>query len=1088
MFASLNVLKELQKHYETNPKDPLKGIIWHTQGSGKTALTYHLTKLIRDFFSPLNKKTKFYFIVDRLDLLEQAKNEFLKRGLCAHEAENKEDLSQKLKSSSVFENPQGNDEIIVVNIQKFKAPNEEKSPNEDLSDSAPKEIVSKTELQEAAKDNHDLQRVFIIDEAHRSYDPKGCFYANLIECDKTAIKIALTGTPLLEDNAQDKATKNTFGDYLHTYSYAESIKDRHTLKLQLEIIEKSYKEKLQAIYRLLQESITIEDIEVKKETIFNHERYIKEMLFYIIRDLLFFRLGNNDENLKAMVVCFSSKQAKLANLLFNEVQEKVLQENPNLKILKKLQSSLILHNEQEVKEKIYSFKHEDTDIVFVFNMLLTGFDLPSLKRLYIHRELKDHNLLQALARVNRSYNNMSFGYLIDFVGIKENYDKTTDDYLKELNQFNQSDSNIKDNLKDMFADRKTLEKDIKNAYDDLFNYPIDDIEGMTSAIVSMSEMNELLKVSRAINTLKERYNLIRTSNDEKILSLKEKMDIEKISKISSMLHKKAKQLHALKNINEPKNPNDLIVLEDLIALLDFKIEFKESKELHFKEREEISAKQKQAKEMLEKIPDQQDKEIQKFYKDFNKDEKEDFFITLTDKRLPKLAYDELLSYLFEKHFNDNDLHLKLDIIFNRISSNNAELFNTTSTDKTTIALFESISPYVNEESKRANFTRVLLDKLKKFNFKQAFLNLQNQQGYDFFAPIFEYLIKDYNNNSGGKYAEYYTPLSIASIIAKLLIDEPTQSVKIYDPSAGTGTLLMALAHQIGTDSCTLYAQDISQKSLRMLKLNLILNDLTHSLKNAIEGNTLTNPYHSKECKGKMDYIVSNPPFKLDFSNEHAEISQNKNDFFLGVPNIPKNDKSKMPIYTLFFQHCLNMLSNKGKGAIIVPTGFISAKSGIENKIVRHLVDEKLVYGVVCMPSQVFANTSTNVSIIFFQKTPSAKEVVLIDASKLGEEYTENKNKKTRLRTSDIDLILETFNNKTPKADFCALVSFDEITEKNYSLNPGQYFIIEDTSEKISQAEFENLMQQYSSELTSLFDESQSLQQEILETLKGVRFE
>ncbi|WP_100999472.1 type I restriction endonuclease [Helicobacter pylori] len=621
MFASLNVLKELQKHYGTNPnpKDPLKGIIWHTQGSGKTALTYHLTKLIRDFFSPLGKKTKFYFIVDRLDLLEQAKSEFLKRGLCAHEAENKEDLSQKLKSSSVFENPQGNDEIIVVNIQKFKAPNEEKAPNEDLSNSAPKEIISKKDLQESIQNSHDLQRVFIIDEAHRSYDPKGCFYANLIECDKTALKIALTGTPLLEDNTQDKATKKTFGNYLHTYSYTESIKDRHTLTLQLETIEASYKEKLQTIYRLLQESIIIEDIEVKKETIFNDEKYINAMLFYIIKDLLNFRqLHDNDERLKAMVVCFSSKQARLANWLFNEVQEKVLQENHNLRILNKLKSSLILHDEQEVKEKIHSFKHGDTDIVFVFSMLLTGFDLPSLKRLYIHRELKDHNLLQALARVNRPYNNMSFGYLIDFVGIQENFDKTTDDYLKELNQFNQSGANSDSNLKDMFADREILEEDIKNAYDDLFDYPIDNIEDMTGAIVSMSTMDELLKVSRAINTLKERYNLIRTSNDEKILSLKEKIDIEKIHKISSMLHQKAKHLHALKNINEPKNPNDLIVLEDLIALLDFKIEFKERKELRFKEQEEISAKQEQAKEILEKIPDQQDKEIQKFYKDFSK--------------------------------------------------------------------------------------------------------------------------------------------------------------------------------------------------------------------------------------------------------------------------------------------------------------------------------------------------------------------------------------------------------------------------------------------------------------------------------------
>ncbi|GHQ05974.1 DEAD/DEAH box helicase family protein [Helicobacter pylori] len=612
MFASLNVLKELQKHYENNPKDPLKGIIWHTQGSGKTALTYHLTKLIKDFFNPLGKKTKFYFIVDRLDLLEQAKNEFLKRGLCAHEAENKEDLSQKLKSSSVFENPQGNDEIIVVNIQKFQA------PNEDSFNSAPKEIISKTDLQESIQNSHDLQRVFIIDEAHRSYDPKGCFYANLIECDKTAIKIALTGTPLLEDNAQDKATKKTFGNYLHTYSYTESIKDAHTLKLQLETIETSYKEKLQEIYRLLQESITIENIEVKKETIFNDEKYIKEMLFYIIKDLLNFRQLHDNERLKAMVVCFSSDQDRLANWLFNEVQEEVLQKNPNLRILNKLKSSLILHDEQEVKEKIYSFKHEYTDIVFVFNMLLTGFDLPNLKRLYIHRELKDHNLLQALARVNRPYNNMSFGYLIDFVGIQENFDKTTDDYLKELNRFNQSDSNSDSNIKDIFADRENLEKDIKNAYNDLFDYPIDDIEGMTSAIVKMSGINELQKVSHAIKTLKERYNLIRTSNDEKILSLKEKIDIEKINKISSTLSQKAKQLYALKNINEPKNPNDLILLEDLIALLDFKIAYKESKELHFKESEEISAKQEQAKEILEKIPDQKDKEIQKIYKDFSK--------------------------------------------------------------------------------------------------------------------------------------------------------------------------------------------------------------------------------------------------------------------------------------------------------------------------------------------------------------------------------------------------------------------------------------------------------------------------------------
>ncbi len=658
MFASLNVLKELQKHYksdENNPKDPLKGVIWHTQGSGKTALTYHLTKIIRDFFSPLGKNAKFYFIVDRLDLLEQAKSEFSKRGLQVHEAANKEDLSQKLKSPSVFVGPQGNDEIIVVNIQKFKAPNEahNEASNEAPSDSA--EVISKTELQESIQNSGNLQRVFIIDEAHRSYDPKGCFYANLIECDKEAVKIALTGTPLLEENAQDQATKKTFGGYLHTYSYAESIKDGHTLKLYLESIEKSYKKKLQEIYRLLDENITIEDKEIKKETIFNHATYIEAMLSYTIRDLLNFRRLHDDESLKAMVVCFSSEQARLANKLFDKVQEKVLQENPNLTILNKLQSSLILHDEEKVKEKIHAFKHEDTGIVFVFNMLLTGFDLPSLKRLYIHRELKDHNLLQALARVNRPYNNMSFGYLIDFVGIEENFHKTTDDYLKELNQFNQNNANTQgdSDFKDMFADSKALEKDIKNAYDDLFIYPINDVEQMTSAIVNISEMDELSKVLRAINTLKERYNLIRASDDEKILSLKEKIDIEKIYKISSMLKQKAKQLHALKNINEQKNPNDLIMLEDLIALLDFKIEFKERKELHFKEKEEIEAQEKQIKEMLEKTPDQKDKEIQKIFKEFSKLIQE----SLTSQNFNGISrsYSEIISQL--KQNNQQTTHL-----------------------------------------------------------------------------------------------------------------------------------------------------------------------------------------------------------------------------------------------------------------------------------------------------------------------------------------------------------------------------------------------------------------------------------------------
>ncbi|GAA7410162.1 hypothetical protein ID0983_00020 [Helicobacter pylori] len=441
------------------------------------------------------------------------------------------------------------------------------------------------------------------------------------------------------------------------------------------------------------------------------------MLSYIIRDLLAFRRLHDDESLKAMVVCFSSEQARLANCLFNEVQEKVLQENPNLTILNKLKSSLILHDEEKVKEEIDSFKHGDTDIVFVFNMLLTGFDLPSLKRLYIHRELKDHNLLQALARVNRPYNNMSFGSLIDFVGIEENFHKTTDDYLKELNLFNQSNANTQgdSDFKDMFADRKALEKDIKNAYDDLFNYPIDDIEKMTSAIVNISEINELLKVSRTINTLKERYNLIRTSDDEKILSLKEKIDIEKIHKISSTLNQKAKQLHALKNINEPKNPNDLIMLEDLIALLDFKIEFKERKELHFKEKEEIEAKDKQVKEFLEKTTDPKDKEIQKIFKEFSKLIQE----PLTSQNFNEIShsYSAIISqlkqnnqqttHLLNKYNNDLSYAKTHKHLMEKDISNPADIFTLLS------ALKSAIDERINKRKEILNEEDTLKNAIKK---------------------------------------------------------------------------------------------------------------------------------------------------------------------------------------------------------------------------------------------------------------------------------------------------------------------------------------------------------------------------------------
>ncbi len=275
----------------------------------------------------------------------------------------------------------------------------------------------------------------------------------------------------------------------------------------------------------------------------------------------------------------------------------------------------------------------------------------------------------------------------------------------------------------------------------------------------------------------------------------------------------------------------------------------------------------------------------------------------------------------------------------------------------------------------------MINQLVNFSFEKIF-----HQKFDFFSTIFEYLIKDYNKDGGGKYAEYYTPHAVAKIMASILVDKPVSNVTCYDPAAGSGTLLMNLAHAIGEDRCTIYSQDISQKSSSMLRLNLILNNLVHSIQNIIQGNTLLTPYHKVGDKlMTFDYIVSNPPFKLDFSDyrDDLDTKQNHNRFFAGIPKVPQKDKDKMAIYLLFIQHIMFSLSAKGKAAIVVPTGFITAQSGIEKKIREKLVEEKMLRGVVSMPSNIFATTGTNVSVLFLDKANTKGDIVLMDASKLG---------------------------------------------------------------------------------------------------------
>jgi type I restriction enzyme M protein len=455
--------------------------------------------------------------------------------------------------------------------------------------------------------------------------------------------------------------------------------------------------------------------------------------------------------------------------------------------------------------------------------------------------------------------------------------------------------------------------------------------------------------------------------------------------------------------------------------------------------------------------------------------------------VPRLNPEHLIANLWNQQ-SKGDFDLIFDSTMTDIADQNMDIFSTQTTQNTKIPLFEPLTQFVTDSAQRAPFARALVDKLVNFSFEDAFA-----KHYDFFAAIFEYLIKDYNTAGGGKYAEYYTPHSIATIMARLLVGDgqDLHNIECYDPSAGTGTLLMALAHQIGEDRCTIFAQDISQRSNKMLKLNLILNGLVSSLDHAIQGDTLVAPYHKSDDGQNLrqfDFVVSNPPFKMDFSDTREKIAAMPARFWAGVPKVPAKKKESMAIYTCFIQHVINSLKKNGKGAIVIPTGFITAKSGVENKILKHIVDERIVYGCVSMPSNVFATTGTNVSVLFFDNSRTTEKVVLIDASKMGEEYQDGNNKKRRLRDSEIEQIVSTFLNHEAVEDFSVAVTYDEIKAKKYSLAAGQYFDVKIEYVELTPEEFSAKMDSYTSQLQKYFEESNALQKEIIEQLGKVKYE
>ena len=454
----------------------------------------------------------------------------------------------------------------------------------------------------------------------------------------------------------------------------------------------------------------------------------------------------------------------------------------------------------------------------------------------------------------------------------------------------------------------------------------------------------------------------------------------------------------------------------------------------------------------------------------------------------RLKPHHFIQYLYNRQ-NEANFATTFDDTLMDIAATNNDVFAVKTDGGAKVVLFERLSQYIADESKRDDFCRAIINKLADFSFERIFT-----QKFDFYATIFEYLIKDYNSNSGGKYAEYYTPHAVARIMAEILVPKAQQGVvrdvSCYDPSAGSGTLLMNVAHAIGEDRCSIFAQDISQKSSSLLRLNLILNNLVHSIPNVIQGNTILHPFHKDgSALKRFDYIVSNPPFKMDFSDfrDDLDSKENQQRFFAGIPKIKAKARDKMEIYQLFLQHIIFSLKPGGKAAVVVPTGFITAQSGIDKGIREHLVKNRMLAGVVSMPSNIFATTGTNVSILFINASNKEK-VVLIDASNLGEKVKDGKNQKTVLTQEEEQRICEVFNNKWSEEDFSVVVSYDDITAKNYSFSAGQYFDVKIEYTDMTAEQFTAKMKGFTDNLESLFSQSRELEAEIKTQMAGLKYE
>lgn len=724
LFATLAIRDKLDQNIKS-------GIIWHTQGSGKTALSYFLTKYMTDYFAAKNQVAKFYFIVDRLDLLEQAKQEFEARGLEVKTANTKEELMQQFRNNSSKEGSSGNLEITVVNIQRFA------------------EDKEKINLNKYATN---LQRIFIIDEAHRGYKPEGSFLANLLNADLNAIKIALTGTPLLKE---EKASWKVFGDYIHTYYYDKSIKDGYTLKIIREDIQTFYKERLTEIYDNLDHLVQKKDI--KKADIIEHKLYVKELTKYIISDLRDFRNRKDDQTLGAMIVCESATQAKTIFNLFEDTQNELNNES-SLKTNFKV--GLILHDiddKETRKQTINNFKKNMTiDILIVFNMLLTGFDAPRLKRLYLGRKLKDHNLLQAITRANRPYKDNKYGYIIDFADIKENFKQTNEAYLQELNRFNDNDLDIAvDTYNDILEDPEKLIAIVKESEELLFKYTTDNIEDFRKEIENVDEKEELLELKKALLNARDSFNIVRSFGDEQLKAEFNKKWVAELPKMIRLISQKIDHINLRKAIEN--NDHIKSILNDAMYQIEFKFEKTNEQELSIASKEALKEKYHKILAMMQKSNDTSDPEFISIWdslirllkekgiqKDFTISNEQDYIETNN-------TFDLILKRLEKKQNSDETLAKKYnnDLKFLRIhkrtkdelSLQDIKIFSLLNDIKNKV---DEIIYYKNDILKNESYFKKTLISIVAKTFENQKIEINRKSREDITNKVMAEYINEYN--------------------------------------------------------------------------------------------------------------------------------------------------------------------------------------------------------------------------------------------------------------------------------------------------------------------------------------------------------